>query len=100
MHFDFAENNVQSVTRRAATFILYLCPSSHNFASVYMLDYIDKNYSMRKTVMCGAMKPVSLLFDQLFNQYNEVLLFGLNFILITSLAQYKRIIYNLSRICQ
>ena len=29
-----------------------------------MLDYIDKKYSMRKTFMCGAMKPVSLLFDQ------------------------------------
>ena len=29
-----------------------------------MLDYIDKNYSMRKTFICGAMKPVSLLFDQ------------------------------------
>ena len=29
-----------------------------------MLDYIDKKYSMRKTLMCGAMKPVSLLFDQ------------------------------------
>ena len=29
-----------------------------------MLDYIDKNYSMRETLMCGAMKPVSLLFDQ------------------------------------
>ena len=29
-----------------------------------MLDYIVKNYSMRKTLMCGAMMPVSLLFDQ------------------------------------
>ena len=32
--------------------------------SVYKLDYIDKKYSMRKTFMCGAMKSVSLLFDQ------------------------------------
>ena len=76
MHFDFAENNVKSVTRRAATFIQYRCPIGDNFAhsehfpskfgilSAYMLDYIDKKYSMRKTFMCGAMKPVSFLFDQ------------------------------------
>ena len=41
-----------------------------------MLDYIDKNYSTRKWFMCGAMKTVSLLFDQptymylLFEQEN------------------------------
>ena len=29
-----------------------------------MLDYSDKNYSMCYTFMFGAMKPVSLLFDQ------------------------------------
>ena len=28
------------------------------------LDYIDKNYSSRKTFMCEAMMPVSLLFDR------------------------------------
>ena len=76
MHFDFVENNVKSITRRAATFIRYRCSLGHNFAnsahfpsklgiqSAHMLDYIDKKYSMRKTFMCGAMKPVSLLFDQ------------------------------------
>ena len=76
VHFDFAENNVKSVKRRVGTFIRYRCQLTHNFAhsvhfpskldilSVYMLDYIDNNYSMRKTFMCGAMKPVSLLFDQ------------------------------------
>ena len=75
-HFDFAENNVKSITRRAATFIRYWCPLGHNFThsghfpskldilSAYMLDYIDKHYSMCKTFMCGAMKSVSLLFDQ------------------------------------
>ena len=76
MHFDLAENNVESVTRRAATFIRYWCPLGHNFAhsahlpsklgiqSAYMSGYIDKNYSMRKTFICGAMKPVSVPFDQ------------------------------------
>ena len=55
VHFDFADNNVKSVTRRAATFIRYRFPLGHNFAhsvpfpsklgilSAYMLDYIDKN---------------------------------------------------------
>ena len=76
MHLDFAENNIKSVVRRAATFIGYRCPLGHNFAhiahfpsklgiqSTNMLDYIDKKYSMRKSFMCGAMKTVSLLFDQ------------------------------------
>ena len=32
VHFDFAENNVKSVTRRAATFIQYRCQIGHNFA--------------------------------------------------------------------
>ena len=76
MHLDFAENNAKSVARRAATFIRYRCPLGHNFAHsahfssklgiqyANMLDYIDKTYSMRKSFMCGAMKTVSLLFDQ------------------------------------
>ena len=36
-----------------------------------MLDYIDKKYSMRKTFMCGAMEPVSLLFDQPTYEYKS-----------------------------
>ena len=75
MHLDLAENNIKSVARPAATFIRYRCPLGHNFAhsaqfpsklgiqSANMLDYIDKQYSMRKSSMCGAMKTVSLLFD-------------------------------------
>ena len=27
VHFEFAENNVESVTRRAATFVQYRCPT-------------------------------------------------------------------------
>ena len=76
VYLDFAENNAKSVARRAATFIRYRCPLGHNFAHsahfpsklgiqyVTMLDYIDKKYSMRKSFMWGAMKTVSLLFDQ------------------------------------
>ena len=76
MHLDFAENNVKSIARCAATFIRYRCPLGHNFAhsahfpsrlgiqSVNMLEYIDNKYSIRKSFMCGAMKTVSLLFDQ------------------------------------
>ena len=32
VHFDFAENNVKSATRRAATFIQYRCPIGDNCA--------------------------------------------------------------------
>ena len=78
VHLDFAENNVKSVARRAATFIRYRCPLAlgHNFAhnahfpsnlgiqSGNMLDYSDKKYRMLKSFMCGAMKTVPLLFDQ------------------------------------
>ena len=44
-----------------------------------MLDYIDKNYSMRNTCMCGAMKPVSLLFDQptYVSRYEKAGFFGI-----------------------
>ena len=73
---DFAENNVKSVKRRAATFIRYRYALGHNFAHsahfpsklgiqyANMLDYFDKKYSMRKSFMCGVMKTVSILFDQ------------------------------------
>ena len=76
VYLNFAENNVKSVARRAATFIRYRCSLGHYFAysahfpskpgilSAHMLDYIDKKNSMRKSFMCGAMKTVSLLFDQ------------------------------------
>ena len=32
VQFDFAENSVESVTLRAATYVQYRCPCSHNFA--------------------------------------------------------------------
>ena len=76
MHSDFAETNAKSFTQHAATCIQYRCSFGHNFThsvhfssklgicSAYRLDYIDKKYSTCKTLMCGAMKPVSLLFDQ------------------------------------
>ena len=42
VHFDFAENNVKSATRRAATFVQYRYPCSHNFAqSEYFSSKLD-----------------------------------------------------------
>ena len=73
MHFDFAENNVKCVTRRAATFIQYRYLVGHNFAhskhfpsklgilSAYILDYIDKNYSTRKH-LCAEIRSQSHYF--------------------------------------
>ena len=74
--FRFYENNVKTVAQRAATYIQYRYTLGHTFALseyvcsklgiefAYRLDYTYKKYSMCKTFMIGAMKPVSLLFDQ------------------------------------
>ena len=74
VNFNFAENTVKTIAQRAATSIQYWCSLGHNFVlseyfrskhiSAYRLDYTDKNYSTCLTLMIGAMKPVSLLFDQ------------------------------------
>ena len=84
MNFDFYENNVKTVARRAATSIQYRCTLGHNFAlseyfrsklciqSAYRLGYTYKKYSMCKTFMIGAMKPVSLLFDQPTYVYTDI----------------------------
>ena len=74
--FRFYKNNVKTLAQRAATYIQYRYTLGHTFAlseyfcsklgteSAYRLDYTYKKYSMCKTFMIGAMKPVSLLFDQ------------------------------------
>ena len=76
VHFDFAENNVKSVARGAATFIQFLCALGHNFALIrYFLPnlaynlhigwiILTKNKECTRTFLSETMKPVALLFDQ------------------------------------
>ena len=61
VHFDFAENNIKSVTRRAATVIHYRYPLDHNFApGKYFPSKLEtrliilKKYSMCKRFLSGA----------------------------------------------
>ena len=43
MNFDFLENNVKTVARRAATYIQYRCTLGHNFALREYLIIFDPN---------------------------------------------------------